>query len=73
MLVKGDFHYPPTELMQKSTDLKKLPENQILQLSDIVDTAKNNYVIAFETRVRLEFLQQWIKEQFALYNKGTKE
>lgn len=53
---------PPDELLLiKQTDS--------LKLSELVDSVKINYGIAFVNKTKLEFLQDWIRKQELLYSK----
>lgn len=68
-LPKASFPQPPTNLMLKPSDseLVLLPENRVLQLSDIVDTVKKNYATSYGYRIRLEELQQWVRDQTKVF------
>ena len=55
--------------MIKPNDHIQLPEDRVLLLSEIVDATKNNYDIGFETKTRLESLQEWVVEQSKIFNK----
>ena len=60
---------PPAKLMIPPTDdnLILLPEDRIVTLSEIVDSAKNNYADRAAIKINLEELQEWIRKQAQVY------
>ena len=63
------FPMPPAKLMIPPTDdnLILLPEDRIVTLSEIVDSAKNNYADRAAIKINLEELQEWIRKQAQVY------
>lgn len=53
--------------METPNDLEKLPEDNDVLLSEIVDSVKKNYAIAYGNRITLESLQSWVRQQSELY------
>jgi hypothetical protein len=55
--------------MEAPVPLSELPADPTkLELSIIADSVAKNYATAFQTRVQLEELQSWLKQQLLLYN-----
>ncbi len=68
---KVKFPMPPNDLMVKPSEPIQLPEDRELLLSEIVGVTKNNNLISFETKSKLESLQDWVLEQSAIFNKSN--
>lgn len=49
--------------------LEQLPENEQVTLSSLIRTMFKNYGTYFETKERLNSLQEWVKAQQEIYNK----
>ena len=55
--------------MIQPSELALLPEGRVLLLSQIVNVTKTNNIIGFETKTRLEYLQNWVTKQEEIFNK----
>lgn len=75
----GKFPAPPAELMVPPNKHINLDETigiisnskKKLELSDIIDNARINFINGFEDDAKLESLQEWIREQIKIYNQSN--
>lgn len=56
----------PSELQEKPTDLKQLPEDK-KTLADLIENANENYGTYYQLKTRLEAWQEWYKLQKDIY------
>jgi hypothetical protein len=54
--------------MVAPVDMVQLPDKEPLLLSELVDSVKTNYAIAYGNRLQLEALQAWVRKQINLYS-----
>ena len=64
------FPTPPAQLVvpPNDSDLVLLPEDKTLELSQIVDSAKNNYATGYGYKVQLQELINWLEKQKENFN-----
>lgn len=72
---KNIFDNVPSELMEPSIPLKKIPHEKIKSNYNVNDirivmkTVGDNYTISKKNQIKLDALQEWINTQKDIFNK----
>ena len=63
------FPTPPADLMEPApSKLQDLSIDEPVTLSSLIKAMFTNYGIYFETKEKLDALQEWVKTQEKIYN-----
>lgn len=57
------FPDAPPSLMTPASDLKQLPKDKKIEMSDIIQTTNSNAAQYYELKIKYEAWQEWYKEQ----------